>query len=65
MIVSPDLEEDDNVEDEGDEDEDDAGKDPGGEGGQSDRIWRGRPKSWGEEVHQHLNEEFFFEQIIE
>ena len=65
MIVSPDLEQDDNVEDEGDEDEDDAGEDPGGEGGQSDGIGGGRPKSGDEEVHQYLDEELYFEQIIE
>ena len=35
-IVSPDLEQDDNVEDECDEDEDDAGEDPSGKSGQSD-----------------------------
>ena len=54
--VGPDLEEDEDIEDEGDEDEDDAAEDPGGKGSQPDWIWRSRPKSWGEEVDQHLSE---------
>ena len=49
-IVSPDLEEDEDIEEEGDEDVADAAEDPGGESSQSNRIRRSRPQSWDEEV---------------
>ena len=42
-IVSPDLEEDEDIEEEGDKDIADASEDPGGKGSQSDWIRRSRP----------------------
>ena len=39
------VDEDDDIEEEGDEDEGNASEDPGGEGGQTNRIGGGRPKS--------------------
>ena len=53
--VGPDLEKDEDIEDEGYEDKDDAAEDPGGKGSQTDWIGRSRPKSWDEEVDQHLD----------